>query len=207
MLHIRTANKGILVSSILCFWLAKTDLFEFSLRRYSSATAERVCSGKYGYHNASVVIGQGNADQAAKRHDGIPCCGNFFQHDDPRWPTKCEYCEDYTFTDDDEWQYNAHHLLVRVDTGEHFTQHNAPVGAMFDCDWLEGADGYKRIDGITLMVKTPDGEWCVDGPSYSGGKVNGPGWTRTGTVPKITASPSILMTNYHGWLREGFLVD
>lgn len=50
-------------------------------------------------------------------------------------------------------------------------------------------------------------EWFIDGPAN-----NGPmGWTRTGTVPRITVSPSIQCnagsTCYHGWLRDGVLTS
>ena len=31
-------------------------------------------------------------------------------------------------------------------------------------------------------------------------------WTRTGVAPKLTAQPSILCQDYHGWLRDGVLV-
>jgi hypothetical protein len=74
---------------------------------------------------------------------------------------------------------------------------------MYDAYWMKDFSDYKkRSDGIMLCVKTPGGDWIVDGPSN-----NGNGWERTGTVPKITATPSILMARYHGWLRDGWLVE
>lgn len=50
-----------------------------------------------------------------------------------------------------------------------------------------------------LSVLCPNGvEWCVDRKSS-----NGEGWKVTGTAPLITAHPSIDVTGFHGWLKEG----
>lgn len=57
-----------------------------------------------------------------------------------------------------------------------------------------------------ICVVCPGGvHWCPDQ-----GSSNGDGWTVTGTVPSITAMPSIWTEansgsprEYHGWLREG----
>jgi hypothetical protein len=50
---------------------------------------------------------------------------------------------------------------------------------------------------------TPGGEWAIDMPSIDGGK-----WSRTGTVPKISVTPSILIPDkYHGFLTDGTLRD
>jgi hypothetical protein len=86
-----------------------------------------------------------------------------------------------------------------------FTLREAPAGAMWDAHWFE--DTWSGPDGRSLMVKLPFGhEWLIDGPSSSGGR-----WSRTGEPPKITVTPSILVKSergdYHGWLRDGVLVD
>jgi hypothetical protein len=55
-----------------------------------------------------------------------------------------------------------------------------------------------------MVALPPDGGddlWMVDGTAS-----NGPGWTREGKPPKVTARPSILTPRYHGWLTDGFLV-
>lgn len=84
----------------------------------------------------------------------------------------------------------------------------APIGAMWDCDWFHGCHEssgmrYDRNpDGMVLCVRTPHGDWLIDGPSGSGGK-----WERTGVAPNITVTPSILQPTYHGWLRDGYLVE
>jgi hypothetical protein len=201
-----------MTNAIRCFWLEKTALVEMDLRRFKHApvvngTSVRECPApeNHGYHNAHALIGQSNRDDCTDVH------GDSWPHSDPRWPTHCS-CR-YEFAPGDEWQFNPNRLYRRVDTGELMTLQRAPAGAMTDADWLRDrgysrADGlgYKCIDGITLQVKTPDGWWCVDGPSYNN-RVAGPGWTRTGQVPEVTAHPSILMTNYHGWLRDGYLVE
>lgn len=50
-----------------------------------------------------------------------------------------------------------------------------------------------------ILVICPDGShWCVDAVSS-----NGEGWTVTGTPPKITCSPSIAVSGYHGYLKDG----
>jgi hypothetical protein len=50
-----------------------------------------------------------------------------------------------------------------------------------------------------LCVICPDRSvWCIDARSS-----NGSGWTVTGTPPKITCIPSILVKGYHGFLQEG----
>jgi hypothetical protein len=89
----------------------------------------------------------------------------------------------------------------------------APVGAMWDADWYEGSklkDGrlYNRNpDGVTLVVRTPGGDWIVDGPSFANREEVG-SWSRFGTLPNVTATPSILIPGkYHGWLRDGQLVE
>lgn len=63
--------------------------------------------------------------------------------------------------------------------------------------------------GRCLVVQTPAGEWVVDSPSANEKKP----WQRTGEPPFVTASPSILFDGahggraYHGWLRDGQLVE
>lgn len=60
-----------------------------------------------------------------------------------------------------------------------------------------------------IFVMTPVGPWCIDAVSTDGnGNNNENGWTVTGEVPNITASPSINFPGiYHGWLQNGILSD
>jgi hypothetical protein len=188
---------------IKCFWIEPVAQVRMSLRRYAS---EKWCSGQYGYHNASVVIGDALLDSSflkvcADRRYGATH-GDLWPHSDARWPKHCG-CG-YEFKGEDEWQFNPHRLYMRTDTGELMTEVEAPAGAMRHEWWMENFQGVADQNGIILGVKLPDGTWwCVDGPASSG---NG-GWTRTGEIPNVTASPSILTSNYHGWLRNGELVD
>jgi len=85
----------------------------------------------------------------------------------------------------------------------------APVGAMWDADWLHGlheSNGLqcdRNEDGKVLILRCPGGDWCIDGASNTGGS-----WSRCGVAPKLTVTPSILQRGkYHGWLRDGFLAE
>lgn len=194
---------------IRCFWLEPAEMVDISLRRFKHGPLESDGLPKecpiHGYHDAAEHIGQTAVSDCPRLYAGRPVIGDLWSHEDPRWPTHCD-CG-YEFSDRDEWQYNPRALYVREDTGDLVTLRNAPAGAMMHADWLTDIHGYKTgPDGYCLQVKTPDGWWQIDGPSYSDGK-RGPGWTRTGTAPNITAHPSILMTHYHGWLRDGVLVE
>jgi len=192
---------------IRCFWLEPVERYELSLRRYTSSadTREKCTASGYGYHNASAVLGRAGIERCPVVREGQPVHGDHWPHDDGRWPATCA-CG-YAFVLGDEWQFNLDQLFKRSDSDELVTLRSAPAGAMYDARWMADNGSYKRIDGITLVVKTPAGEWCVDGPSYDGGKISGPGWTRSGKVPDVTARPSIHFPGqYHGWLTDGWLI-
>lgn len=178
-------------SKIECFFLEPIEKAQESLRRYASGSA---CPGKPYYHSTSVTIGVIDWDQA----DG-GLSADDFDHSDARWPTHCG-CG-YQFTDSDKWQHGRTRLHSRSDGGGDTTLHDAAVGAMWDADWLP--DSRRGSDGVALVVRTPDGDWQIDGPSSNGGD----GWKRTGRIPDVTARPSILMPNYHGWLTSGSLIE
>ena len=60
--------------------------------------------------------------------------------------------------------------------------------------WRDWAD--KRAP---LCIVCPNGEqWEIDRKSS-----NGDGWQVTGEWPNLTASPSIIVQGYHGWLKNG----
>ena len=64
-------------------------------------------------------------------------------------------------------------------------------------------DHYGKRDPIVVCV--PGGaHWIVDSKANN---MNGHGWTVTGQVPNITCNPSIGISKYHGWLKEGILSD
>jgi len=184
-------------TTIQCFFMEPTDEAEGFLRRFVFSTVAKTCSRKFGYHNASLSIGQmpwGGKDLLGYQVEDLP-------HDDPRWPTTCP-CG-YVFQEEDQWQFNIRRLHRRTDTGELMTLGEAPPGAMWHADWYPTTVG---PDGHNLVVKTPAGDWLIDAPSSSGGH-----WTRTGTPPLVTASPSIVIGDanhgFHGWLRDGRLIE
>lgn len=64
--------------------------------------------------------------------------------------------------------------------------------------WLDWSD--KRSP---ICVMCPNGSmWIIDQVS-----TNGEGWKITGEGLNITASPSIVVPGYHGWLRDGEFTD
>jgi hypothetical protein len=117
-----------------------------------------------------------------------------------------------------ERRINGGRVIVwrRGDTGEEFHLGDvecdgvppAPPGAMWYADWYPDSFRTRSPDGRVLIIRTPASDWNVDGPAS-----NCPGWTRTGTPPNVSATPSIGQYNadgsfkYHGWLRNGVLVE
>lgn len=186
-------------SRIACFWTEPSDTAEHSLRRYVSS-ANGKCSGPFGYHNASVVLGS-----VPCPHDGWAGRGELpddAAKADPRWPTACA-CG-YVFQPGDSWQVNyERHYRREPDNGARFTLGAAPPGAMYECVWYKKIPEWCGSDGRSLGVMLPDGQdWHIDGPSKGGGK-----WTRTGAPPRISVTPSILTSRYHGFLTDGVLVE
>lgn len=169
-----------------------------SLRRYHSGAALDGCPSG-GYHNASIDIGDVDEDERAE------ASGDNWPHDDHRWPKACE-CG-YEFTPDDRWQRNDSGIY-RVPGGAEFTFRGsfgraAPAGAMIRAAWY---DEHACQPGESWIIALPDGgEWITTQKASGGGF-----WTVTGTPPDITVSPSIwhnAPTGWHGWIRDGKLVD
>lgn len=183
---------------IRCFFVVDTGRDRLELRRFCYSDGKGGCS-----HDASVPIGETDTVEAIVS-SGAPPAG---YENDPRWPSHCKTCG-YEFAPTDQWQAFRRSIYRREDTGEEWVQEELPAGAMYDAPWLKGAGGRTTgPDGLALQVVCPPGaswgdHWHVDGPAN-----NGPGWDRTGTVPNITATPSIQTPRYHGWLRNGVLVE
>lgn len=189
-------------SKIECFWIEPADVAQETLRRYAG---DKSCPGKFGYHNASVDIGTIHWETltieptTGRRTGGFSRPLNEERKADARWPKTCE-CG-YVFQPEDNWQWMVEQLH-KDSKGAIYNIRNAPVGAMWDAWWFE--ERWMGPDGIHLMVQTPGGEWLVDGPAKN---MKTP-WSRTGKIPKVTAHPSIhIVGTYHGWLRDGFLVE
>jgi len=188
-------------SRVECFWMEPIAWARHELRRYDGTDA---CAGPHGYCNASVLL-EGEVAYALE-HDarvGGVLFGEdrkTIAHEDARWPTRCTSCG-RPFDDGANWQEHVSRLFVGG--GHRCLLEAMPVGAMYDSSWWPE----QTPDGIVLSVVCPPGgrsnHWMVDGPAKGGGK-----WTRTGVIPKVTASPSILISNrYHGFLTDGFLVE
>lgn len=181
-----------------------------------------VCSldGGSGLHKASVQITYGarpfdqlvvDADGhlSATRHDGqlhqMKCkCGLWLK----RGPTV------------EEWGSSHSYQFENPQTGQIGDCHTvATPGAMWYCPWyVEGREVEDLKAGrngilsrlyveqwlgkrMPIMVMLPDkSHWCIDQKSS-----NGEGWTVTGDEPMVTASPSILVPRYHGFLQNGIL--
>lgn len=132
--------------------------------------------------------------------------------DDPRWPNQCS-CG-YVFADVDMKQECHTRLYRRTDTSELVTIGDAPAGALYDSGTFNDVDGYQRNeDGISIVCKTPAGDWLIDGPSShrrpdGTWERTGSGWSRSGTLPDISVSPSIAIgdpTRFHAVLTDGWL--
>lgn len=187
--------------AVECFWVEPSGKAVRSLRRYRRGDS-RDCP-VHDYHNAVVELGDHFDVIWATGDDGARYVAAIDAADyaaDPRWPLHCE-CG-YEFADDDHWQANQEPIYEAAD-GRRAWVHPAhgrkpTPGAMFDTHWRPEL---RKEDGLAISVVCPDGTvWCMDDEATSGGF-----WTREGTVPKITANPSILTPGYHGFLRNGVL--
>lgn len=191
------------MSDVVCFLIVPGDTCEVSLRRYTWKDSSPPCVDDWG-HGASVQVAQSlpwpENDAGYHGWGGEP---SKYPKDDPRWPVTCERC-DYVFVETDEWQENwQQHWVDVADVTRRWPLRQAPAGAMFYSDW----NPHKGPDGRSLSVCLPpnggDNSWCIDAPATQGGGH----WTRSGTPPLITATPSILTPHYHGFLTDGRLVE
>jgi hypothetical protein len=180
---------------IQCFFLTPSNFAEESFRRYTLSDNLH-CPVTRSEHDAESKLGIKEYSS-----EGGGRSTNIVDKSDSRWPTTCR-CG-YVFKPEDSWLHNLIRLYDGAPLGERVTLNKAPVGSMYYADWYD----WKGPDGHCLVVVTPGGPWIVDGPS-TGRNGEGPGWTRTGEIPQVTATPSIHQPGvYHGWLREGWLVS
>lgn len=174
---------------IPCCLLVPTGTYRRSLRRFSSS-AKTSCPGM-GYHNAQVELDVVDTEAVS---------GDLHDHSDPRWPTVCDKCKT-PFSPNDSYQVFVERLYTRSDTGEITTTRDARVGAMWFADWMTGHGSTiymrERPNDPHLIVKTPAGDWDVDGPSS-----NGDGWTRSGEPPNVTVRPSIAIGSMSDSISE-----
>jgi hypothetical protein len=206
---------------IKCFMLESTGKVSVSLRRYSESSSidKNICPVNGSYHNARVLIEE---EPVIRDEKGYVDNGSKSAppHNDPRWPAQCA-CG-YVFSESDEWQRFTEEIYKRVDTGEELHLRDAPSGAMWYAWWLD--DMYTPQGEHNLVVKTPGGEWTVDGQANNCTmkddmmQVKHHCWIRHGEPPNVTVSKeggptcgagagSIQCNNYHGFLRNGYLED
>lgn len=192
-----------------CFWIEETGEVRLALRRWSHG-ADRCAPPGAPLHTAEVVIGLAPMSEHLHAPGERYLQARFeVRKDDPRWPQACQRCS-YRFQPEDEWQHDVHPLYAGTPEGGTRwvgALREAPPGAMWDAWWV--AKWKPGPGGIRLNVQTPAGiEWDVDGPAN-----NGPGWSREGMVPNVTARPSIQIDpapdygreGYHGFLTRGWL--
>jgi len=185
------------MTTIECFFLSPTAFAQETLRRFTYSKTSTECPVT-GYHNCSVDIGVVSFELSELNGDS----GSGIGQDDPRWPTACA-CG-YQFKSEDEWGHRLTRLFSRSDSTLRTTLDKSPPGSLYYADWYD----WKGPDGRCLVVVTPAGPWIVDGPSMNNDGSRGSPWTRTGEVPKVTASPSIHFPGkYHAWLKDGYLID
>lgn len=191
------------------FVLEPTTLFRVELRRFTYENSRRCPSGAAG-HSANTIIHDINSPfaDAAFTMEYSGNSADDFPHEDTRWPETCEACG-YEFTEEDEWQHSTTRFY-RAPTGDLCTLRfgEGLPGGVYEVPWLKGAcsEFYRRDwagKRAPLMVVCPDKHhWFIDGDAS-----NGAGWEVTGDPPNLTARPSILTSNYHGWLTDGVLSD
>lgn len=195
------------MAEIRCFMLEPTGRSVQWLRRSSVGAAGTDTAPGAHWCSAHTVLGV---------LEGTGHVGGMiaWPRDDPRWPTHCAACGK-PLPDGGMWLVDFWHEMRRTDTGATLCVQDAPPGAMWWVAHLDGHDGFyhsaehvARGGGPHLIVKTPAGDWDIDGKSRSGG-----GWTRTGEPPAITARPSIGIGppngeyQYHAYLTNGVLQD
>jgi hypothetical protein len=210
------------------YWLEPTKTVAVGLRRYTSppwATGEpRDC--EHGWHDVLVYIGRDEAQ--FNEHGYRDSWSEAPQHDDPRWPTRCERC-DYVFTAEDTWQPWSELIYQQPGTGKEYVIHSNPAcsaqavgapqaapGACYDAWWYHR----KGPDGISLAVVLPNQNvWLVDSEANNCTRKGESHycWIRKGdpkagtvTVGKdgntcAAGAGSIQSGEYHGFLQNGVL--
>lgn len=193
-----------------CFFLKPTDMIRRSLRVFESVETERTdwCPSTNWYHDASILVG--DFEQTA-----LP--PGRYERD--KFPQTCG-CG-YKFTDADfrNKMVNDLHLYVR-DNGELYTLRNLPPGAMYDMPWKHDFPQWCGVDGLSICVILPNGApWEIDSKASNCTKPDDDVhkcWCRHGEPPKITVDKvgntceagagSIIVRDFHGFLRNGFLI-
>lgn len=221
--------------AIRCYWLDHTERVRLELRRYvTPPPAEKPCSA-HGYHDVRVPWRDAPARWETEP-DGTRTLGVWRgRPPGPRvWPRYCDCGFDFGPMPSElaegrsTWdlvgkqvaQVNQHLVYQRADTGAIVTLPECGPGAMWDAWWLRGFND-PGPDGRHLMVRTPGGDWEVDGRATNCQRPDWKEhhcWQRSGTVPDVlvqrgpgpcgTGGGSIGVGGYHGFLGPpaGWLV-
>lgn len=182
--------------SVECFWLEPTVLQRVYLKKWGFTTCPAGYTRCFSKSPLCIV-------EAADEPIGS------WPKDDIRWPQHCSQCG-APFGESAGTQL-THELLYRwAETDILLTISEAPPGAMWDAWWLQKHYG-PGPDGIHLVVRLPGYvDWQVDRPpneeERKGGKTGDRIWTRTGYVPYVSVSPSVVSKRWSGRLSEGILV-
>lgn len=205
------------MDDVTCFLVTETAEAEVNLRRFTASgiDRERGCPAQV-EHNGYVR----GCDATTWLEGRVPFERNEDGHyrgdiepaayaGDERWPTLCAACGQ-PFAEVDDWQVNREPIWAAGD-GREWRQRSLPPGAMFDATWARFWGVGE--DGMALTVVLPPGTedsrghwWHIDGPASGEGGVRKPNaWTRSGVPPVVTARPSILTSDFHGFLTEGVI--
>lgn len=205
---------------VLCYWAERTGRAQIQLRKFmfglTSATSHpddthRFCpkrENEYGclgkkLTDIFVVANFKESDYGLTLHQPEEDFSNHFD-----WPIRCDYCSG-VFPESAMKSVDSLLEYKRLDTDEmyitngNFDKNDA--GMLYDGWWLHFGEE-KREDGISLVAVTPNGHhWHIDGPATGGGT-----WTRVGDPKQpetLTVSPSIIISDYHGFLQNGRFTD
>lgn len=213
---------------VKCFLVEPVAKIRVWARRYSK-TVPNCCPkypGEHSYHSGMTLLGDFDV--------ALPPEGEYEQWDkfveamrppigDPRWPATCECGATFENSDTIErgGQMFVQRLHRRSDNGELVTLDDAPAGAM----WRMKHEGrfwdWDNQTEAPLICKMPGGgEWNIDSRASNCTMPNDRlhrCWVRHGTPPMITVDKngatcgagggSILQHNWHGFLRNGELVE
>lgn len=202
---------------IQCFLIVKNGITHRYAQR-TSHEAHRCPGNDQKLHFAQVQLPDGLIqDNEASYHGFNKPVGV----DAVDFPVHCDTCG-YIFQEGDSYNFRVSYAWARADNGQFVTDnvHLAPPGAMWYADYMEDIPEYCGQDGKRLCVMTPGGIWMIDSkasnctmPDDNVHKC----WVRHGIPPDVTVDKnglscqagagSIAIGNYHGFLRNGILVQ
>lgn len=213
---------------VQCYMIEPTDQVRQALRRSSPSVWDKELK-KLIY--AGCTAHDGRDHEAAMQIEDAPVilsAEGYIQNsiqplnkNDPRWPIHCA-CG-YQFQEGDEWRLSAERIYRRTDTGVLITLREAEPGAMWYAPWI-GNFFHPQLPGGPIIVKLPDGtDWqpdsmatnCTMRDDFKQERHHC--WVIKGEPPNLTVSKdgptcaagagSIQSPHWHGFLRDGYLVE